>query len=499
MGYLIGIDIGTTSTKVLAYSEDGRELARDEQSYPIYSPRPAYQEQDPETITKAVIAGLAAVRRAVGGQPLAVGLSCAMHGMLAVGSHGRPLTRCIIWADGRSYAQAAQLRATAAGSAIYQATGTPVHAMSPLCKIAWLREEEPVLFRASARFISMKEYLIHRLFGEYVVDHSLASATGLFDIRQRGWYAAALQWAGIEPERLSIPVPPRQQLSGLSRTVVAECGLGAEVPWVIGGSDGCLANLGAQVLAAGSAVVTIGTSGAIRQVRRGEVLVDPGERLFNYILADDYYVSGGAINTGGYLHQWFREQFLEMPEAAMAAMMAAAFRLEPGAGGLVALPYLLGERAPIWDSMASGAVVGFRSQHSAVHLLRALLEGVIFSIVQCGTAMEECGAPLDRIYANGGFTQSTAWVQMLADAAGCPVMIDDSPDAPARGAVIMALSSLGRLPALDAAVHFVQRQQEFLPSADHHERYRQLFSIYQVLYPALAAAMHGLASFSDSP
>lgn len=498
MEYLIGIDIGTTSTKVLAYSEEGRELARRERSYPILSPHPGFQEQDPEEILAAVISGLASISDQMGGQPLAVALSCAMHGLIAMDDAGQPLTRCIIWADGRSQPQADRLRSEAAGAAIYRATGTPIHPMSPLCKIAWLKEEEPALFAAAARFVSVKEYLLFRLFGEYVIDYSLASATGLFDIRQKVWHIGALDWLGVEAGRFSQPVAPTHRLTGIDVTMARVCHLDAAVPWVIGASDGCLANLGAQVLDQGAAVVTIGTSGAIRQTRRGRLLEDGQERLFNYVLDEDYFICGGAVNTGAYLRQWFGERLLPGgSDGPLEELMAAAFRLAPGAGGLVALPYLLGERAPLWDSRAAAAVVGLRSHHGAAHLLRAFLEGVTFSIYHCGAAMEELGAPVTTIYANGGFTQSPDWVQMLADVFGCPVTIDNSSDAPARGAVVMALVALGRLPSLDAAAHFVHREKEYLPDGQRHRQYQELFAVYRDLYPLLRSAMHRLTDFGS--
>src|SRR5690606_10773044 len=176
-----------------------------------------------------------------------------MHGLIAIDEHDQPLTNCIIWADTRSAPYAEALKRTPEGMDMYLKTGTPIHAMSPLCKLSWLRAEEPGIFQAARRFISIKEYVFHRLFGRYVVDQSIASATGLFDIRTFQWYRPALEFAGISAAQLSEPVPMTYTLSGLDEAMAKAMGIPADTPFVVGGSDGCLANLGAGAVHPGEA------------------------------------------------------------------------------------------------------------------------------------------------------------------------------------------------------------------------------------------------------
>src|SRR5690606_36490240 len=184
---------------------------------------------------------------------MAIGFSSAMHGLIAMDAHDQPLTNCIIWADTRSAPYAKALNGTPEGLDIYMKTGTPVHAMSPLCKLGWLRTEEPVIFKAARKFISIKEYVFYRLFGRYVVDESIASATGLFDIHAFQWYGPALTLAGISSAQLSEPVPITYTLTGLDEAMVNAMGIPADTPFVVGGSDGCLANLGAGAVNPGEA------------------------------------------------------------------------------------------------------------------------------------------------------------------------------------------------------------------------------------------------------
>src|SRR5580692_4109457 len=209
MRTIIGVDIGTTHTKAVAFTEQAEVLGSAEVSYPVIQGDGGRHELDPERLMDAVVAVLGQViaQMPSGQAPMAVSFSCAMHSLILVDDRGGLLTMAMTWADRRSEAYARQLKGTEAGGRIYRRTGVPIHAMSPLCKLLWLRSEEPELFRRASRFISIKEYIWWRLFGEYKVDHSIASATGLFDIRELAWYEESLDLAGINISQLSEPVP----------------------------------------------------------------------------------------------------------------------------------------------------------------------------------------------------------------------------------------------------------------------------------------------------
>src|SRR5258708_4716825 len=214
MRVVIGIDIGTTNTKAVAFTDGGLVLASANASYPVYTDGEGRHELDPGHLLEAVIAVLKEVGEKLVGTGLAgrvakgsglagISFCCAMHSLIAVDEDGQPLTRAITWADTRSEAYASFLKGSEAGRRIYAVTGTPIHAMSPLCKLLWLRERQPDIFRRAARFISIKEYIWWRLFGKYRVDHSIASATGLFEIRRKIWNPESLALADIEARQLS--------------------------------------------------------------------------------------------------------------------------------------------------------------------------------------------------------------------------------------------------------------------------------------------------------
>jgi gluconokinase len=262
--YLLGIDIGTGSTKAVAVDLEGRSIAISQHYYPAHSPQPGYSEQDPEIIFKAFVSCINDVVQDTGNSPIAVSLSSAMHSVIPVDKACKPLAPMITWADSRSEDVAERIRNSAQGAEIYKTSGTPIHAMTPLCKIIWLKENQPELFAATYKFISIKEYIWHQLFNVFEVDYAIASATGLFDIIKLDWNPVAYELAGISPDQLSKPVNTTYKKSILSLSTAQLLTLDANTQFVIGASDGCCANLGSYVTEPGVASLTIGTSGAVR-------------------------------------------------------------------------------------------------------------------------------------------------------------------------------------------------------------------------------------------
>jgi gluconokinase len=489
MTYVIGVDIGTSNTKAIAFSTEGDVLGSADISYTARSDQPGWHELDPHELFAAVIAVLKELSQKVS---FAEGLrgisfSCAMHSLIAVDSEGRPMTPAMTWADLRSQAYATVLKGTEAGKRIYRQTGTPIYAMSPLCKLLWLKEHRPAIFRSAVRFIGIKEFIWHRLFGQYMIDHSIASATGLFDIYSFDWYPESLELAGITGDRLSRPVSSTHSESSLLPEFERLLGTRHGLPFVIGGSDGCLANLGSQAVRPGETALTIGTSGAVRMTTPRPAH-DPKERIFNYILTRDLYISGGATNNGGGVVQWYMEHFLGRGATGikdLGAFVEEAVTVAPGSEGLIFLPYLQGERAPIWDAEAKGVFFGIRSGHEQRHFMRAVLEGISFSLFQVGSSLEETIGPITCIYASGGFIRSKPWLQMVADIFNKKVCVTGAADASAAGAAIMGMFALKMIGGLDEAGKMIRVVDNYIPDAERHRIYQRRFSVFTSLYERL--------------
>ncbi|MCE5169794.1 gluconokinase [Paenibacillus profundus] len=503
--YMIGIDIGTTSTKAVLFEENGQVVAKGSEGYPLYTPNSTIAEQDPEHIFQAVIQSVkqvmahSEVRRE---DILFVAFSSAMHSVIAVNAAGKPLTPCMTWADNRSSEYATRLKRDMNGHELYLRTGTPIHPMSPITKLMWMRDEEPEIFQKTNKFISVKEYVFAKLFNEYVVDYSIASATGMLNLRDLDWDEEALRIAGITRNQLSKLVPTTHQVQGLDASYAEEMGLAASTPFIVGASDGVLSNLGVNAIEPGVVAATIGTSGAVRTVVDRPV-TDPKGRIFCYALTDKHWVIGGPVNNGGILFRWVRDEFAaaEVETAKRLGvdsydlLTKIAEQVRPGADGLLFHPYLTGERAPLWNADARGSFFGLTMHHRKEHMIRAVLEGVIFNLYTVLLAMEEQIGRPRKIHATGGFARSALWRQMMADIFDQEVVVPESYESSCLGAVVLGLYAIGRSDSLHIVSDMVGATHEHKPIKENAELYHELLPIYISISRKLEEEYEAIAQF----
>jgi len=502
---VIGIDIGTTSTKALAYSPDGRVLARHAVDTPLLRPEAEAAEHDPQEIVDAVRACMRAVAgacAAAGCTVLGVSFSAAMHSVIALDAAGRPLTRCLTWADNRAAAAAARIVGSGSGTALARRTGTPLHPMSPLAKLAWLREAAPAVHGAAARFVGIKEFVLHALCGQWLVDHSIASATGLLDVARLDWDDEALALAGVRREQLSRLVPTRHVVQGLADGVAAGLGLPEQATLVVGANDGVLSNLGLDAIRPGEVALTIGTSGALRTVV-DRPSTDAHGRTFCYVLAEGRWVVGGPVNNGGAVLQWARETFARPAadaasargEDAYEALEAIAAAVPAGARGLLFHPYLAGERAPHWNAAMRASFFGLAPQHGVPEMLRAVHEGVLLGLRSVLPLVETLAGPAARLKAAGGFARSAPWRQMAADVFDRELVVPHDIESSCRGAAMLGLWALGHLPTLEAAGGLLGEAHVHRPDAADAATYARLGAIFDALPVRLGREYEAIAAF----
>jgi gluconokinase len=478
MQYYLGVDIGTTATKAVAISPKGKMIAIETIYYSMQHPQPGWSEQDATEILHTVITCINKLVAALAPQtPAFISFSAAMHSILAVDQESNAITPAIIWADNRAAAVAEELRNTEQGRSFYQHTGVPIHSMSPLCKLLWWKKNEPTILSTTYKFISIKEYVFLKLFGQYLVDTSIASATGLLQLESLQWDEEIVSFIGIRLDQLSPIVATKQVLyyTGSHRQLT----IPLHTPIVIGGSDGALSNLGTA--ANKNLVVTIGTSGAVRMLVT-EPQTDPHMRTFCYHVKDREYIIGGATNNGAVVLQWLKETLLGT-EASYEELLGQAQHVSPGSDGLLFLPYLLGERAPIWNAKAKGVFFGLTLQHSKAHLVRACMEGVLFGLYSIGNILFE-KQETDVLYATGGFARSELWLQLLADVFNKKVLVSSGVESSALGAVVVGAEALGLEWRMDNATPTV-----YHPNAEHHFIYQKSFEKFQRLYELLKEEM----------
>lgn len=489
MQYILGIDIGTGSTKAVAVGADHKAFDSSQYFYPTKVTQPGYSEQDPELIWQAFQQSIAAVVSKLKSGPQAISLSCAMHSLIAVDENGKALAPMMTWADSRSTPVATSLLATPLGAALYQVTGTPVHSMSPLCKIIWIRENQPEFFKSVYKFISIKEYIWYRLFHAFEIDHSVASCTGLMDVQQLVWHPAALTAAGIKEEQLSTLVSTHYLRRDFDAAAVLSC-LEKDTPFVIGATDGCLANLGTGAVKPGIAALTIGTSGALRVAGNTAVLNEKA-MTFSYRLDEETFINGGPVNNGGIALKWHMKNVLQKTELNGSDYDEILHKIEaiqPGAEGLIFLPYLQGERAPIWDSKSCGTFFGIHLNHQTAHFTRAVIEGICFALNDVLLALMASGQEIKQLNVSGGFVTSAIWLQIMADITGKKLLLYSVEDASAVGAAYLAFKALGL-----SAAYPLPDQQDITyiePDEKNHLSYQTSFSLYKKIYEQLKGVMH---------
>jgi xylulokinase len=421
MSALLGIDLGTSSVKVVVCTLEGAIQGIGNAEYPILTPRPDYAEQDPADWWQATaIATRQAMQEAGRPQVLGIGFSGQMHGFVPMGVDHKPLRPAIIWADQRSASLLSEIRDRVGTDLLATTCGTAPAAGFLIASLLWLQKHEPEVLDRTVALLMPKDYLRFKLTGEFGTDASDAAATGIFNVRER-------VWAGEVIERLQFPrsifpkVHPAEQIVGnLGSSPAQDLGLAAGIPVSVGCADQPAQAVGNGLIDPPLGSVTVGTGGQAF-APLATPLIDPQLRLHTFCHAPEarWYLLGAMLSAGMAL-RWLRAT-LGRERWSYAQLDQIAAEVEPGSEGLVFLPYLVGERSPLMDPRAKGSFVGLTLRHGPGHMVRALLEGVAFAMRQIIDSMVECGAELNRLVASGNGLASPLWRQILADVLNRPL------------------------------------------------------------------------------
>lgn len=458
---VLGVDLGTTATKVVAAGTDAQVLHQTEREYPLHTDESGEATQDAAQVLAAAVEALAECvewAREHGHEVAGLSFSSAMHTLVGLDSAGEPATRAFNWADTRAAEVADALRADrGTASALHRATGTPVHTQSVMVKLSWLHGAGRELVGEAVRWSGLKDYVVTAFTGEFVTEHSLSSGTGLQDMASLRWHEPALEVAGIRAEQLPELRSPTDVLP-LAPKIAEAVGLPAGLPVVLGGGDGPLANLGVGAVAPGVAALSLGTSGALR-VTRDEPGVDERCRTFSYALADGLWVIGGAVSNGAVVGAWASESF----GVDVAPLLEEAADVPAGSDGLIALPYLLGERAPWWEPGMTGAFLGLRRSHGRAEMTRAVVEGVAQQLALVRDAVADSGAAVRAVRATGGGFRSRVWAEAIASALNMRISLAEGSGGSGLGAVLLGWRALGEYDSLEHAAELVAMDGETGP------------------------------------
>jgi len=493
----LGIDVGTSGAKTVLFTAGGAALASKTVEYPLYQPRNGWAEQDPLDWWNAVREGIAAVI-SESGVPAeniaAVGLSGQMHGLVMLDKAGLPLRRSIIWCDQRTENECAELNARIGGRRVIEITANPALTGFTASKILWVRNNEPEIYEKCAHILLPKDYIRYMLTGEFATEVSDASGMQLMDVPARGWSGEILDKLGIDRALLPRMYESPDITGAVSAVSARLTGLNPGTPVVGGAGDNPAAAIGMGVISSGAAFTTIGSSGVIYAVS-DEVSIDPEGRI-NTLCASvpGKWTVMSCTQAAGLSLKWLRDNVCykevlearETGEDAYVLMGGLAEAAGIGAGGLIYLPYLMGERAPHPDPDCRGVFFGLSAMHGAPHLIRAVMEGVAYSQWECVEVFEQMGVSIGDMLICGGGGRSPLWRQMLSDMYDCPICSVSAEEGPALGAAILAAAGAGLYGSLDEACGaIVKRQKLNDPIPGNRARYKGYFELYKNLYKSL--------------
>lgn len=496
MAYLLGVDCGTSGTKTVLFDEKGSVIASASAEYPLYQPHNGYAEQDAADWKNAMLETISAVvaKSGIDSTDIAgIGLSGQMHGLVMLGADGNVLRKAIIWCDQRTGAQVDKMNELA-GAKIAEISANPALTGWTAAKILWVRDNEPQVYEKCRHILLPKDYLRYVLTGELATEVSDASGMQLLDVKNRCWSDELCSLLGIDKGLLAQVYESCEVTGKVTRAVAEQTGLKEGTIVVGGAGDNAAAALGTGVCRQGRAFTTIGTSGVVF-AHTDTPLIDPKGRVHTCCAAvpNSWHVMG-VTQAAGLSLRWFRDNFCEseMQQAKQLGvseyelMSAQAETVAAGCERLLYLPYLMGERTPHLDADARGVFFGLSAVHTKKHMLRAVMEGVAYSLRDCVEIFREMGISVSDMAACGGGGSSALWRSMLADLYGCGVKTVTSKEGPALGAAILAAVGAGVYSSVEQACDAVVHSKDITsPDAERAKVYEQYYQLYRSLYPAL--------------
>jgi xylulokinase len=492
--FLLVHDLGTSGDKASVYDAGGSLRGAATTPYATSYPAQSCCEQDPEDWWRAVARStrLALEQANVAAPDIAaMTFSGQMMGCVAVDAEGRALRPALIWADTRAERQARRLADTVGTRRAYGICGHRPSASYSAAKMAWVRDNEPAVYARTAAFLQAKDFILRRATGRLVTDPSDASGTNLFDLQQGRWSPELVAASGIDEARLPEVVPSTAVVGPLQRGAAAELGLLPGTPLVAGGADGSCAAVGAGVIEEGDAYLSLGSSSWVGAYA-ARPLLDDEMRTFTWAhLVADRYLPTGTMQTAGLSYEWISSLFAATQAAEAGSLERAAAAVAPGAGGLLFLPYLLGERSPHWDPHARAAFVGLTMAHTQAHLVRSVLEGTAMNLRTILDCFRRLGLAPSALWAVGGGAGSALYLSMLASALELPISVaSGAGSATGLGAAVAAGVGIG----LFDSWHTVKDVRTALAT---HRPEPAAVKVYETLQPVFEAAYRSLEDTNE--
>ncbi len=496
---LMGIDVGTTGCKVVAFDEAGAVLAQAGREYPLLNPQPGWYELDPNQVWSFVCQCLRQVNAGLRHDAVtALAITSQGEAMIPLGADGEVLANSPVSSDRRNTKQTAEMAAALGTERIFELTGQPMSSIYTLPKLLWWRDHAPEIMEGAWKFLCYVDFVAYKLGVEPVIDYSMAARTLAFDINRLAWSEELLAAGGVRREQMAQALPSGEIIGEIPASLATELGFAGAVTVVTGGHDQPAGALGAGVLQPGTAMYSIGTTEALVAVTE-----KPREQMLAYNVscyphaAPGYFIALSGNQTGGRLLRWYRDE-LGAAERALATETGRDVydviveQIDDSPGDMLLLPYFVGSGALYNDPSATGALLGLSFDSKRKDIVRAILEGLTYEQALGIRGLNEIGVAINRITAVGGGARSERWMQMKSDITNLPISIIHTSEAASLGVAMLAGCATGVYSSLEeAARQLIKLRKTFHPRPDRARRYQvqlNLFNdLYQVLKPIYAA------------
>lgn len=498
MDYLLGIDIGTSGTKSVLFDVNGQAVASSLREYPLYQPQNGWAEQDPVDWWNAVVQSCQDIlteSKVAPADIIGVGLSGQMHGLVMLDENNQVIRNAIIWCDQRTGKECEQITQLVGAKRLLEISANPALTGFTASKILWVRNHEPEKYARCKKILLPKDYIRFMLTGEYATEVSDASGMQLLDVRNRCWSEEILDRLNIDIDLLGKVYESPEVTGQITPEAAAVTGLTEGTKVVGGAGDNAASAVGMGVVEDGYAFASIGTSGVV-YAHTSKMKLDPLGRVHTFCCSvpGEWHVMG-VTQAAGLSLQWFRNNFCseeiqkanEIGVDPYEIMTEAASKVPVGSNRLIYLPYLMGERTPHLDPDCRGVFFGLSASHTRADLIRAVMEGVTFSLLDCVNVLREMEVAFDEILACGGGGRSALWRSMMADIFNCPINTIGSSAGPTLGVAILAGVGAGVYPSVrEACQKIIEKKKHISPDKEIHEKYMEFYSLYCELYPDLA-------------
>lgn len=497
MAYLIGVDIGTSGTKTVVFDLKGNTIGSALYEYPMYQPKMGWAEQDPKDWWEGTYKSIASVMSKTGinkSEVKGIGLSGQMHGMVLLDKSNEVLRPAIIWCDQRTQKQCDKIMDIIGRERLIEITANPALTGFTAGKVMWVKDNQPEIYEKIAKILLPKDYVRYMLTGEFATEVSDASGMQYLDVPKREWSKEVTSKLGVEYEWLPTVYESFEISGKISKRAAELTGLAEGTPVGGGAGDQAAGAVGNGIVKSGIMSATIGTSGVVF-AHTDKIAIDPGGRVqsFCHAVPGAWHVMG-VTNGAGLSYRWIRDEFCAV-EQVMAdrldtdpyeLMGMQAQQAEAGSKGLLYLPYIMGERAPHLDPDAKGVFFGLSASHDRKHIIRSVMEGVSYSLLDCLNILRDMGVDSTEIRASGGGGRSELWRQIMADMFRTDICTINSKEGGALGVALLAGVGVGEYAsvpeACDATIKQVTKQEAIEENAVLYEKF---YKVYRGLYPSL--------------